>query len=361
MLALTAECGSLTVPENPDAARRPQDRSVRRARAGHQPQQEARSAVPDRGRSRARRPSTCTPRPPARSIACAAIATSSSLDQRGTGPLAPPRLRLRRPEPVRAHRRSRSRRRPTSSAATSSSKNSDLRMYTTSIAVRDLDARAARCSATSASTSTATPTARAWRSTTRAAIRSPRARVILDGVVNPEVVLGPAIAIDAERALERILERCARDAACAKAFTDPSADYRALRAQLAAKPARRPWSATSPPAGRSTSISLRGICPPCCGSPATTTTRPRCCRCRCTWRRTSATSRRSRASSACSRIRSKRPSLTACTTAWPAAKTRRSSMRRSSICAALNATHMGAEQVAAAHRGLQGLAEGRGR
>jgi len=31
------------------------------------------------------------------------------------------------------------------------------------------------------------------------------------GVVNPEVVLGPAIAIDAERALERILARCARD------------------------------------------------------------------------------------------------------------------------------------------------------
>jgi pimeloyl-ACP methyl ester carboxylesterase len=60
--------------------------------------------------------------------------------------------------------------------------------------------------------------------------------LILDGVVNPEVVLGPAIAIDAERALERILKRCMGDAACAKAFTDPSADYRALRTRLAAKP-----------------------------------------------------------------------------------------------------------------------------
>ena len=32
--------------------------------------------------------------------------------------------------------------------------------------------------------------------------------LILDGVVNPQIVLGPAIAIDAERALEHILGRC---------------------------------------------------------------------------------------------------------------------------------------------------------
>jgi pimeloyl-ACP methyl ester carboxylesterase len=55
-------------------------------------------------------------------------------------------------------------------------------------------------------------------------------------VVSPEVVLGPAIAIDAERALQRILARCTRDSACARAFTDPSADYHALRTRLAAKP-----------------------------------------------------------------------------------------------------------------------------
>ena len=45
--------------------------------------------------------------------------------------------------------------------------------------------------------------------------------MILDGVINPEQVLGPAIAIDAERALDRILKRCSDDAACAKAFADP--------------------------------------------------------------------------------------------------------------------------------------------
>jgi pimeloyl-ACP methyl ester carboxylesterase len=62
--------------------------------------------------------------------------------------------------------------------------------------------------------------------------------LILDGVINPQVVLGPAIAIDAERALERILKRCADNSSCAKAFNDPYADYRALRTRLASNPAR---------------------------------------------------------------------------------------------------------------------------
>ncbi len=114
---------------------------------------------------------------------------------------------------------------------------SDLRMYTTSIAVRDLDTvRRALGYAhinlfgNSYGTRVAQHYARRFPKSTRA--------LILDGVVNPEVVLGPAIAVDAERALERILARCASDAACRKAFTDPSADYRALRAQLVAKPVK---------------------------------------------------------------------------------------------------------------------------
>ncbi len=49
-------------------------------------------------------------------------------------------------------------------------------------------------------------------------------------------MLGPAIAIDAEHALERILGRCKADAACAKAFADPFADYHALRERLLRKP-----------------------------------------------------------------------------------------------------------------------------
>ena len=114
------------------------------------------------------------------------------------------------------------------------SKKSDLRMYTTSIAVLDLErARIAlgydriNLYGNSYGTRVAQHYARRFPKATRT--------VILDGVVNPEVVLGPAIATDAERALERILKRCADNADCAKAFTNPSADYRDLRARLVGK------------------------------------------------------------------------------------------------------------------------------
>ena len=90
-------------------------------------------------------------------------------------------------------------------------KKSDLRMYTTSVAVRDLDRvrqllgyERINLYGNSYGTRVAQHYARRFPKATRA--------VILDGVVNPEVVLGPAIAVDAERALERILARCARDA-----------------------------------------------------------------------------------------------------------------------------------------------------
>jgi pimeloyl-ACP methyl ester carboxylesterase len=115
------------------------------------------------------------------------------------------------------------------------SKMSDLRYYTTSIAVRDLDAvRAAlgyqriNLYGNSYGTRVAQHYARRFPESTRT--------LILDGVVNPQTVLGPAIAFDAERALERILDRCKADASCARAFTDPFADYQALRARLVRKP-----------------------------------------------------------------------------------------------------------------------------
>jgi pimeloyl-ACP methyl ester carboxylesterase len=117
------------------------------------------------------------------------------------------------------------------------SKRADLRLYTTSIAVRDLDAvrralgyETINLFGNSYGTRVAQHYARRYPHATRA--------LILDGVVNPEVVLGPAIAIDAERALERILQRCLGDAACSRAFKDPMADYRALRARLMSRPER---------------------------------------------------------------------------------------------------------------------------
>lgn len=116
-------------------------------------------------------------------------------------------------------------------------KTSDLRQYTTSIAVRDLDHVRQLLGYTriniygqSYGTRVAQHYARRYPKATRT--------LILDGVIDPATVLGPAIALDAEQALERILKRCTSDAACQKAFGDPYSDYQALRARLATSPSR---------------------------------------------------------------------------------------------------------------------------
>ncbi|MBS0579323.1 MAG: alpha/beta fold hydrolase [Proteobacteria bacterium] len=61
--------------------------------------------------------------------------------------------------------------------------------------------------------------------------------VILDGVLPPALAVGPAVALDAEAALQGILARCAQDAPCHARFADPVADYHAVRAALARAPA----------------------------------------------------------------------------------------------------------------------------
>jgi pimeloyl-ACP methyl ester carboxylesterase len=117
------------------------------------------------------------------------------------------------------------------------SKDSDLRQYTTSVAIGDLDQvrqllgyERINLYGQSYGTRVAQHFARRYPQSTRT--------VILDGVINPATVLGPAIAVDAERALERILERCARDISCKKAFPEPYADYQDLRAKVTANPPR---------------------------------------------------------------------------------------------------------------------------
>ena len=54
------------------------------------------------------------------------------------------------------------------------------------------------------------------------------------GVVPVGAALGQTSALDAEAALAAIFARCAADEACHKAFGDPAADYRSVRAALAA-------------------------------------------------------------------------------------------------------------------------------
>ena len=56
--------------------------------------------------------------------------------------------------------------------------------------------------------------------------------MILDGVVPPQLALGPASPLDAQHALEQVLARCNADAACHAQFGDPQADYEALRTKL---------------------------------------------------------------------------------------------------------------------------------
>ena len=103
--------------------------------------------------------------------------------------------------------------------------------YTTSVAVRDLDAvRAAlgyervNLYGVSYGTRVAQHYARRYPERVRA--------VILDGVVHPTFLLGPAIALDGEAALQAHFARCAADAACNAAFPDLPGQFAALRARL---------------------------------------------------------------------------------------------------------------------------------
>jgi pimeloyl-ACP methyl ester carboxylesterase len=109
----------------------------------------------------------------------------------------------------------------------------DLRYYTTSLAVADLEqVRAAlgyeRINLYGASYGTRVAQQYLRRFPGR--VRS----VILDGVVPVEEALGPRMALDAERALDEILARCARTPPCHEAFGAPAADYQSVRAALAA-------------------------------------------------------------------------------------------------------------------------------
>jgi pimeloyl-ACP methyl ester carboxylesterase len=56
--------------------------------------------------------------------------------------------------------------------------------------------------------------------------------VILDGVVPPQLAIGATLALDAENALTRIFTRCAREPSCASRFGNPESSYHTLRDRL---------------------------------------------------------------------------------------------------------------------------------
>jgi pimeloyl-ACP methyl ester carboxylesterase len=113
--------------------------------------------------------------------------------------------------------------------------HADPAFYTTSLAVEDLEqVRAAlgyaRINLYAASYGTRV--AQQYLRHHAAHVRS----LILDGVIAPQTALGSRTALDAEAALAGVLGRCATDRACSGVFGDPDKDYRAVRASVTNRP-----------------------------------------------------------------------------------------------------------------------------
>ena len=107
----------------------------------------------------------------------------------------------------------------------------DPRYFTTSVAVRDLDAvREAlgypqlNLYGVSYGSRVAQHYARRFPDNTRS--------IIIDGVVPPQLPLGPDIAIEAQKALDNIIARCEQDDACSNAFATLADDFKAVQARL---------------------------------------------------------------------------------------------------------------------------------
>ncbi|MBT8081639.1 MAG: alpha/beta hydrolase [Gammaproteobacteria bacterium] len=111
----------------------------------------------------------------------------------------------------------------------------DPRWFTTSVAVTDLEAVRAALGYTalnlygvSYGSRVAQHFARRYPEVTRS--------VIIDGVVPPQISLGPEIATMSQKAVDNILARCAQDEACAAAFPDIDATFARVVAELREAP-----------------------------------------------------------------------------------------------------------------------------
>jgi len=107
----------------------------------------------------------------------------------------------------------------------------DPRYFTTSVAVTDLEAvRVAlgysklNLYGVSYGTRVAQHFARRYPDSTRT--------VVIDGVVPPQIALGPEIATESQLAIDKILARCAEDAACNERFPDIASTFARIVAEL---------------------------------------------------------------------------------------------------------------------------------
>ena len=111
----------------------------------------------------------------------------------------------------------------------------DPRFFTTSVAVTDLEALrvalgypALNLYGVSYGSRVAQHYARRYPDTTRS--------IILDGVVPPQLPLGPDIALEANKALQAIFDRCAESDDCNAAFPDIADSFARLEAALSIEP-----------------------------------------------------------------------------------------------------------------------------
>ncbi|MGH8227361.1 MAG: alpha/beta fold hydrolase, partial [Steroidobacteraceae bacterium] len=115
------------------------------------------------------------------------------------------------------------------------SKHADVAFYTTSVAVRDLDRVRAALGYGKIDLYGVSYGTRVAQEYLRRFPRHVRA-VILDGVVPPQIALGAALPLNAQHALDAIFTRCIQDRACDARFGDPAAMSHRLRSALALAP-----------------------------------------------------------------------------------------------------------------------------
>jgi pimeloyl-ACP methyl ester carboxylesterase len=111
----------------------------------------------------------------------------------------------------------------------------DPRFFTTSVAVTDLEAvrealgyPSLNLYGVSYGTRVAQHFARRYPGSTRT--------LVIDGVVPPQISLGPEIATESQAAVDKILARCAEDEACNERFPNVGADFKRVVAALREAP-----------------------------------------------------------------------------------------------------------------------------
>jgi pimeloyl-ACP methyl ester carboxylesterase len=113
----------------------------------------------------------------------------------------------------------------------------DPRFYTTSVAVRDLDRVRAALGIAEWNVYGVSYGTRVAQQYLRRFPEHARS-VVLDGVVPPELALGPDIAREAQRALDQIFARCAADDGCHSRFAKLPDEFRELLMRLDKEPVK---------------------------------------------------------------------------------------------------------------------------